>query len=221
MMVLRLLALVLVFAAASWATPAAHAQSNGSTDDGSAQVEPEEPEPIPDFWTVEEPASGSSTKEPDAPASSPSDQTSTSPGGPEPASGTTTTGPGGSASTPVAPAQAGTETVQDDEPSCDPRLALRRALRSLRSALRGRNLLDPRARAVAVRVSPCVPGTFELAVVLEGAETVLWRARRDLATTQRATLRLKLTGAGRRFIARASRGPSRTVRMRLRARLTP
>ena len=50
------------------------------------------------------------------------------------------------------------------------------------------------------------------------APTVLWRARRELRTTRRATLRLTMTPAGRRFARRARKG---TVRIGLDGRFTP
>ena len=225
---LRLLTVLMILAAAlaAVAAPAAWAQEDGGEPGaGQTMAEPEDPEPIPDFWTEEEPASGSgsgsgSSKQEqeqqrpsgdDAPRSS--GETSTSPGGTAPGSGTATSGPGAQAS------------IQDPEAggaACDPPAMLRLALRSLRRAVAGRTLLDERARPVRVRIAPCMAGTYELAIVLSGGDTVLWRARRDLGSgIRRATLRLTLTGAGRRYIARVRRSGGGIVRMRLRARLYP
>lgn len=220
---LRLLTVLLVLAAALSAVvpAAAWATDGGESGSGASRVEPEDPEPIPDFWTEEEPASGSGGGG-DAPRSS--DDTSTSPGGTAPGSGTVTTGPGAQVpSSPTRPAtRQATPAPAEDAPECDPSASLRRALRSLRRAVDGRDLLTPTARPVAVRVAPCVAGTFELAVVVAGGgDTVLWRARRALRTTRRATLRLTMTSAGRRFVARARRNGGGVVHMRLRARLYP
>jgi hypothetical protein len=224
-MKLRLLTVLLVLAAALSAVvpAAAWATDGGESGTNASRVEPEDPEPIPDFWTEEEPASGSggggSTSSTDAPRSS--GDTSTSPGGTAPGSGTVTTGPG--AQVPTSPTRPSTRQAApaEDAPVCDPSAGLRRALRALRRAVRGHDLLAASPRPVAVRVAPCVPGTVELAVVVAGGDTVLWRARRELRTTRPATLRLTMTSAGRRFVARARRDGGGVVRMRLRARLYP
>lgn len=185
--------------------------------------EPEEPEPIPQFWTEEDyadeggskPSAGGTEPTPptSAPQPSPSDQTSTSPGGTAPGSGTATTGPGAEA--PTDPPSGSGEVVLE----CDPSAGLRRALRSLHRAIRGRQLLTLRPQPFAVRVKPCVAGTFELSIVEDRTGVVLWRARRDLKTTRRATLRMTMTRAGRRFVANGR--PGQRVRMKLRAKLTP
>ena len=211
---LRLLVVLLALVAALAATvPAAAGASDGeyqasstTAEDGpdpGAEPEPEEPEPIPDFWSEELPAEGGGS-----PTSS--NQASTSPGGTGPASGTLGTGPGAPASTPTSPG-AGAAAA------CDPRITLREALRSLRAAIGRRNLLSRDAKPVSVGLAPCLAGTLELAVVVEGRDTVVWRARRVLSSSRPVALRLTMTAAGRRFIARASRGRSRTVRLRLRA----
>ncbi|HEX2087211.1 MAG TPA: hypothetical protein VHF89_16130 [Solirubrobacteraceae bacterium] len=204
-MTVRLLIVVLLLASALWATtPGAVAADGG--EPATAQGEPEEPEPIPDFWSVEEPAS-----------STPSDQASTAPGGTAPASGTETTGPGAPA--PEIAATAQQPPAADGEAACDPAASLREALHALRRAIGRRNLLARDARPVRSRVATCLAGTLELSVVAERRGTVLWRARRALRADQRATLRLTMTRAGRRFIARGR--PGQIVRMRLRATLMP
>ena len=205
-MTVRLLTLLLLLlAGALWATaPAAGASQGG--EPAAAQGDPEEPEPIPDFWSVEEPASSSS------------DQASTSPGGTAPASGTLTTGPGAPASNADSTAQQ--RPVAGGESACDPRASLREGLHALRRAIGRRNLLVRDAGPVTFRAGSCLPGTLTLSVVEEQSGIVLWRATRELRTTDPATLRPTMTRAGRRFVKRARRGPSRVVRMRLRARLT-
>ncbi len=220
-MKLRLLTVLVVLAAALSAVvpAAAWATDGGESGDNASRVEPDDPEPIPDFWTEEEPASGSGGGGDDAPR--PSGDTSTSPGGTAPGSGTVTTGPG--AQVPTSPTRPATRQAApaEDAPVCDPPAGLRQALRSLRRAVRGHDLLAANPRPVSVRVAACLPGTFELAVVVAGSETVLWRGRRDLRTTRPATLRLTMTPAGRRFVARVRRNGGGVVRMRLRARLYP
>ena len=216
----RLLTVLIVLAAApcSWAPApaAAWATDGGEAGTTASRSEPEEPEPIPDFWTEEEPAGEPpAAQQPprdrgDAPSSS--DQASTSPGGTAQGPGTTA-GPGVPATT--------SQRQAEDAPACDPPATLRRALLSLRRAVRGHDLLAADPRPIAVRVSPCMPGTFELAIVVSGRETVLWRARRELRTTRRATLRLTMTPTGRRFVARMRRSGGGIVHMRLRARLYP
>jgi hypothetical protein len=210
-MKLRLLTVLLVLAAALTAPAAGWATDGGESGQQAAAAEPAEPEPIPeDFWTQ------------GPPPSDPASDTSTSPGGTAPGSGTVTTGSGAQASSPSSPATPRQTAPAETEPACDPPATLRLALRSLRRAVTGRNLLDERARPVPVRIAPCRAGLYELAIVLEGTDTVLWRARRDLGKgVRRATLRLAMTSAGRRFVARTRRSGGGVVRMRLRARLYP
>ncbi|HEX8085543.1 MAG TPA: hypothetical protein VF529_14720 [Solirubrobacteraceae bacterium] len=150
---------------------------------------------------------GATKGRPPGDSSSEPPQASTSPGGTEPASGTPTTGPGAPAS------------EAEAEPACDERSAARTAVGALRRMGFVRPLLTREARAFGIRVAPCRAATVMLTVALADG-TVLWRARRELRTARAATLRLRLTAAGRRLIAREARRPgSRRVRLRLRARI--
>ncbi|HEX8207855.1 MAG TPA: hypothetical protein VF587_17450 [Solirubrobacteraceae bacterium] len=190
-----------VDATSDCSVPAARASVRSAQDGGKDDVpdakgtEPNPPAPAPDQQGTP-------------------DQTSTSPGGNAPGSGSETTAPGA----PASPEGSGT-TDAGVVLACDPAAALRRAVRSLKRATRGRRLLTRRARPFDVRVKPCVAGTFVLSIVEKRTGTVLWRGERDLRTTLRATLRMRMTRAGRRFVARGR--PGQVVRMRLRATLTP
>lgn len=159
--------------------------------------EPEEPEPIPDFWTETEP-----TPEPEPPA-----------GADEPASSTTT---------PTSPARqappAATPPAEDD---CDEQDVAASAAKAAQRALRKRPLLGTTRRKLVVRVRSCAAGDLQLRLVEAGTTTAVARGRATVAADETSKLTLRMTPAGRRYERRVAASSDRRYRLQLNARFVP
>lgn len=154
--------------------------------------EPEEPEPIPDFWTETEPKPSS---EPEQPADDD-----------HPAPSTTTT--------PAAPAP----PAEDD---CDEQAVAAEAAKAAQRALRKRPLLGTARRKLVVRVKSCAAGDLQLRLVEAGTTTAVARGRATVAADETSKLTLRMTPAGRRYERRVAASSDRRYRLKLNARFVP
>lgn len=159
---------------------------------GALAQEPEEPEPIPDFWTETEPKP-SEAPEQDAP--------------PPPARSTTQAPPADD----TAPAA----------PECDPQGVAAKAAKAARRALRKRPLLGTKRRALTIRVTSCSGGDLELRLVDEKGTTTVARGRTTVAADATSKLSLRMTPAGRRYERRVARSADGRYELRVTARFVP
>ena len=158
--------------------------------------EPEEPEPIPDFWTETEP-----TPSPEPPASS-----------------TSTSAPAPARQGPTPTEEPAEPTTEDD---CDEQAVAGRAAKAARRALRKRPLLGTGRRKLVIRVRSCAAGDLRLRLLEAGTTTAVARGRATLVADRTAKLTLRMTPAGRRYERRVADSPDRRYELQLTARFEP
>ena len=161
-----------------------------------AQAEPEEPEPIADFWSAEE----------EAGAPGPQSQSEPPPEGSQEAA----PAPAGSAPGQAAPPPGATATT------CDPAAFVREVMDAVHADLRRRPVRLERGETRTFRARPCIAGTLEIRLLHAPTRVVVARGRAALRPDATGAVRVTRTAAGARLRRRVGRAGGGKVRLRLR-----
>lgn len=175
------------------------------------EPEPEEPEPISDFWSEYLPP-----EEPAAPAADPT----TTPAS-EPAPAPSPAHSGSSAPRPTSTDGSRPAQVTQGDSYCDPRLVLRQTGGAAARALARRPLIGHARRSLVVRARSCAGGRLEIRLVDATAATTVAVAKRSVRANVPAKLTLRQTTAGLRWERRLVAGAKRRYALRLDVRFVP